>query len=185
MAGRAASLVTPGDTVDGRRKGTGLAIAVLVLWLATAAAGVTLLRAGSARRRETAGQAAAPALARIGAVPLTPEGKPPPGPHVRVSTPPGEHPLLEFSHPALAITGVACWLMYTLVHYRPFAWIAFGILATSLVLGLGWFARNRHAASAAEPGTWSFPPRLIALHGVAATLSITLTVVTALIASHG
>jgi hypothetical protein len=164
-----------------------LAIVVLVLWLCTGAAGITLLRAGSARRRAATARDAAPeeALVRIGAVPLTPEGKPPPGPHVRVRTPPGEHPLLEFSHPALATTGVACWLMFTFVHYRPFAWISFGILVATLTAGLSWFARNRQAAIREERAAWTFPPRLIALHGGAAVLSITLTVVTALVASRG
>jgi hypothetical protein len=158
---------------------------VLVLWVATAAAGVTLLRSGSTRRSAAVEQAPAEELVRIGAVPLTAEGKPPPGPHVRVATPPGEHPLLEFTHPALAITGVACWLMYTFVHYRPFAWISFGILVAALLLGLGWYLRNREAAHRRLSGGWTFPPRLIALHGAAAALSITLTVVTALVASHG
>lgn len=164
-----------------------MAIAALVLWLCTAAAGVTLLRAGTTRRRESAPPSAAPAepLVRIGAVPLTAEGKPPPGPHARVSTPAGEHPLLEFSHPALATVGVACWLMFTFVHYRPFAWISFAILVATLLVGVSWYARNRQGAPHAELRGWAFPPRLIALHGTAAALSITLTVVTALAASHG
>lgn len=164
-----------------------MAIAALVLWLCTAAAGVTLLRAGTARRRESATQRSAPAaepMVRVGAVPLTPEGKPPPGPHARVSTPPGEHPLLEFSHPALATVGVACWLMFTFVHYRPFAWISVAVLVATLLVGVGWYARNRHAALAQERDGWTFPPRLIALHGAVAALSITLTIVTALVASH-
>ena len=164
-----------------------MAIAALVLWLCTAGAGLTLLRAGTARRRQSATQAAAPAepLVRIGAVPLTADGKPPRGPHARVSTPPGEHPLLEFSHPALAVTGVACWLMFTFVHYRPFAWISFAVLVATLLVGVSWYARNRQAAGREEQAGWTFPPRLIALHGAAAALSITLTVVTALVASHG
>jgi hypothetical protein len=164
-----------------------LAIAALVLWLCTAAAGVTLLRAGTTRRRESVTEPSVPAaepLVRVGAVPLTPDGKPPRGPHARVSSPPGEHPLLEFSHPALATTGVACWLMFTFVHYRPFAWISLAALAVTLLLGVSWYARNRQAALRKERG-WTFPPRLIALHGAAAALSITLTVVTALAASHG
>jgi hypothetical protein len=171
-----------------------LAIAALVLWLATAAAGVTLLRAGASRRREAADLRpaahvlAAPAevpRARIGAIPLTPEGKPPRGPHARVTTPAGEHPLLEFSHPALAVVGVACWLMFVLVHYRPFAWIALAVLVVTLTAGLSWLLLNRHAARRQVSSAWSFPPRLIALHGLAAALSIALTVVTALAASRG
>jgi len=164
-----------------------VAIAVLVLWLCTAAAGVTLLRAGTARRRESATPPAAPAepLIRIGAVPLTADGRPPPGPRAQVSTPPGEHPLLEFSHPALATTGVACWLMFTLVHYRPFAWISFSVLVATMLVGVGWYVRNRRASLLEEHAGWTFPPRLIALHGAAAALSITLTVATALVASRG
>lgn len=158
----------------------------MVLWIATAAAGLTLLRSGKARRAEAADEVAADdVLVRIGAVPLTAEGKPPPGPHVRVATPPGEHPLLEFSHPAVAVCGAACWMMFTLVHYRPFAWISFAILVAALLLGVGWFVRNREAAHRQLAGSWTFPPRLLALHGLAAGLSITLTVVTALVASHG
>ncbi|HXZ64784.1 MAG TPA: hypothetical protein VEH05_08615 [Streptosporangiaceae bacterium] len=168
-----------------------MAIAVLVLWIATAAAGVTLLRSGRTQRAGAADESPAEEVAastgvlvRIGAVPLTKEGKPPPGPHVRVPTPPGEHPLLEFSHPALAITGVACWLMFTFVHYQPFAWISFAILVAALLLGVGWYLRNREAAQRRLNGSWTFSPRLLALHGAAAALSITLTVVTALVASH-
>ena len=122
---------------------------------------------------------------RIGAVPLTAEGKPPPGPHVRVTSPPGEHPLLEFCHPALAITGIACWMMFVLVHYQPFAWIAFAILVLTLVVGLSWLTVNRRAADHGASGVWAFPPRLVALHGAVVALAIALTVLTAITASRG
>ena len=167
-----------------------MAIVVLVLWLGTAAAGLTLLRAGGAARRAEAPRAVpadslAGALVRTGAVPLTAEGKPPPGPHVRVSTPPGEHPLLEFSHPALAVTGIACWMMFTFVHYRPLAWIAFAILVATLLVGLGWLSRTRRSGRRQEAQAWSFPSRLIWLHGLVAACSIVLTVLTAVTASRG
>jgi len=169
-----------------------LAIVTLVLWVITAAAGVTLLSTGGAARRlaaeaaraqaETAPSASAPV--RIGALPLTAEGKPPPVPKVRVATPPGEHPLLEFSHPALALTGLACWFMFVFVHYRPFAWISFGILAVTIGLGLTWLARNTQAARRHAAAAWNFPPQLVALHGAAAAIAISLTVLTALSASR-
>jgi hypothetical protein len=186
-------------------EGQALAIAVMVLWLGTAVAGLTLLKAGGAARRATTSEpattnvladslavtpAGAPVAARRStAVPLTPDGRPPPGPHIRVETPAGEHPLLEFSHPTLAVTGIACWMMYAFVHYRPLAWIAFAILAVTLVLGLGWFIRNRQEASrqagpAAGGTAWSFPPRLVWLHGCVAVCTLALTVLTALIASR-
>ena len=168
-----------------------MAIVVLVLWLVTAVAGVTLLKAGGAVRRAApapasqSGPADVMAGTRMAAVPLTPEGRPPPGPHVRVMTPDGEHPLLEFSHPALAVTGIACWMMFAFVHYRPLAWIAFAILVLTLSVGLGWMIRNRQAASRHAPAAWSFPPRLIWAHGLVATSSLVLTVLTAILASRG
>jgi hypothetical protein len=167
-----------------------VAIGVLILWFITAAAGGTVLRAGgSARRRlaeaELRNQPAASVPVRIGAIPLTPEGKPPPVPHVRVATPPGEHPLLEFMHPALGVTGLAFWAMFTFVHYRPLAWISFGILLVTLSIGLSWQGLNRVAARRQSGAAWAFPPRLLLLHGVAAGSSILLTVLTALVASRG
>jgi hypothetical protein len=169
-----------------------LAIVVLVLWLVTAGAGITLLRAGGAARRAAASVAPAResvpadvvAGTRLAAVPLTPEGRPPPGPRVRVTTPDGEHPLLEFSHPALAVSGIACWMMFAFLHYRPLAWIAFAILMLTLVVGLGWLIRNRQAASRQATAAWVFPPRLIWLHGLVAGSSLALTVLTAILASR-
>ncbi len=158
----------------------------MILWLVTAAAGVYLLRAGGATRRLAAAARATAVSepARIGAIPLAEGGGPPPVPHARVATPPGEHPLLEFSHPALAITGCACWFMFTFVHYRPLAWIAFAILVVTIGAGLGWLARTKRETGQRDEAGWDFPPRLIAMHGLAAAVSITLTVLTALSASH-
>jgi hypothetical protein len=195
-----------------------VAIVALVLWVVTAAAGVSLLSAGGAARRRAAGTGrplagtgrplagtgrspaegtrapagtgtAAPGVVRTAgapaAVPLAPGGKPPPGPHVKVATPPGEHPLLEFSHPALALTGLACWFMFVFVRYAPFAWISFGVLVATIGLGLSWLARNAQAARRRPGAAWKFPPQLVLLHGGVAAVAIALTVVTALSASHG
>jgi hypothetical protein len=162
-----------------------LAIVTLVLWVLTAAAGISLLSTGGAARRAAAAARTAGPPARTGAIPLTEEGKPPPGPRTTVATPPGEHPLLEFSHPALALTGLACWFMFVFVHYHPFAWIAFGILVVTIGVGLSWLARNTRDARRHASAAWNFPPRLVATHGLAAAIAITLTVLTALSASRG
>jgi hypothetical protein len=169
-----------------------LAIVVLVLWLATAIAGITLLRAGGAARR--AAQSAALARqtvpadvmagTRLAAVPMTPDGGPPPSPHVRIATPEGEHPLLEFSHPALAVTGIACWMMFTFVHYQPLAWISFSVLLATLLLGLAWVARNLRAVSRGASAAWPFPPRLALVHGLIGASSLVLSVLTAIVASR-
>jgi hypothetical protein len=189
-----------------------LAIVVLVLWLATAAVGLTMLRAGNSARRAAAAQAAlqpgpghtgsqqptalqAAALptvslgpeprARSAAVPLAADGSPPRAPRTRVATPPGEHPLLEFSHPALAVSGLAAWSMYVYVGYRPLAWVALGILLVTIAAGLGWLIRSSRDARREIGTAWEFPPGLVRLHGLAATLSIALTVLTAVLAARG
>jgi Flp pilus assembly protein TadB len=163
-----------------------LALVVLALWVVTAAAGVALLSSGNAARRRTAPSAQlASTAARSGAVPLTADGKPPPVPRTRVAAPAGEHPLLEFSHPALALSGLAFWFVFVLIHYRPLAWISLGILVVTLSAGLSWLAANARAARRQQKAARPFPPRLIALHGLAAAVAFTLTVLTALSASHG
>jgi Flp pilus assembly protein TadB len=186
-----------------------VAIVALVLYVITAAAGVSLLGAGGAARRREAEAAEAEAAkaeaalataqtttpaaeagratgiqARLAAPPRTADGRPPPGPKVKVVAPPGEHPLLEFSHPGLAIVGLACWFMYVFVRYTPFAWISFGTLMVAIAIGLSWLVHNRRAARRRLKGAWHFPPRLVLLHGTAAAIAILLSVLTALSASH-
>jgi hypothetical protein len=176
-----------------------VAIFVLVLWLATVGIGIALLRAGGAARVDAARVDAARVVvtatearasvqlagvpARIGALPMTAEGKPPPVPHTRVVTPAGEHPLLEFTHPALAIVGLAFWAMFTFVHYRPMAWIALAVLLVTIGMGLAWLARSGRAQQTQAPGR-RFPPRLAGLHGLSAGLTILLALLSALVASR-
>lgn len=171
-----------------------MAIVALVLWVITAAAGVSLLSTGGAARRLAAEAARAqadseqnPAVvpARYAAVPRTDDGRPPPVPKVRVTAPPGEHPLLEFSHPAMAVFGLASWFAFVFVHYRPFAWFSLGILVVAIVLGLTWLIRNAQAVQHQARAAWRFPRRLVLLHGLAAATGISLTILTALSATHG
>jgi hypothetical protein len=122
---------------------------------------------------------------RYAAVPLTKDGKPPPVPRVKVAAPPGEHPLLQFCHPALALIGFGFWLGFVLVHYRPLAWISFGVLVVTVGAGLSWLAANSLAARRHQGAARAYPPRLIALHGLAAATTLALTVLTALFAAHG
>jgi hypothetical protein len=163
-----------------------LAIAALVLWVVTAGAGLSLLGSGRAARRLATGPVrTAGTPARSAAIPLTDDGRPPPVPRTKVAVPPGERPVLEFSHPTLALAGSACWFLFVFVHYRPLAWISFGVLVLTLGLGAGWLVRSTRAARGREDPAWAFPPRLIVLHGVAATVAFALTVLTVLSASHG
>jgi hypothetical protein len=173
----------------------GLAIVALILWLATACLGLALLRAGQTARRAIGaepGPAAAPQAehtpavqAGIGAVPCTEDGRPPPAPRTTVVTPPGEHPLLEFAHPALASAGLAFWAMYTFVHYRPMAWISVAILVLTGCLGIGWLASTSQDSRRSAGARWRFPGRLAVLHGVLAACSVAVAVIVALIATGG
>jgi hypothetical protein len=97
---------------------------------------------------------------------------------------PGFRSLMEFVHPACGIIGLAFWLGYTLIHSRPLGWIAFGLVAVTACAGLSWFAANVRAARRRDPAEPppSFNGRVIALHGVAAALTLTLAALTALIA---
>jgi hypothetical protein len=173
-----------------------LAIAALILWVLTAGAGVSLLNSGRAARAAAAapaqptdatGSPAQPAgtPVRYAAVPLTKDGKPPPVPRVKVAAPPGEHPLLQFCHPALALIGFGFWLGFVLVHYRPLAWISFGVLLVTVGAGLSWLAANALAARRRQSAARALPRRLIVLHGLAAAATLTLTTLTALLAGHG
>ena len=147
-------------------------------------------KAGAAGLVQTHGAPAAPAPpagppARYAAVPLTEDGRPPPVPRAKVAAPPGEHPLLQFSHPALALIGSGFWLAFVLTHYRPLAWISFGVLVVTLGAGLSWLTANTLAARHRRGAARAFHPRLIGLHGLAAATTLALTVLAALSAGHG
>jgi hypothetical protein len=196
------------------RRETPLAIATLVVWVLTATAGLVLLVAGSAAKRaagqqaaehqapgqQAAGQQAVlapasavtvpPAAARPAAPTRAPgqgagPAEPPPIPRVKVHARPGEHPLLEFSHPTLGLIGLGLWFVYVGTRHAPLAWASFGILVAAIAAGLSWLARNRLAARRSDrPARGGFPPRLVLLHGLTATATFTLAVLTALAASH-
>ena len=96
---------------------------------------------------------------------------------------PGARSLVEFAHPAGGIIGLAFWLGFTLIHNRALGWIAFGLIAVTACVGLGWFTANNRAARRAGSGrpAPSFAGRLVALHGSAAALTVTLAALTALL----
>jgi hypothetical protein len=111
---------------------------------------------------------------------------PPPIPRVKVSAPPGEHPVLEFCHPALGITGLACWFAFVATHDRTFAHVALVVLVITIVLGLCWAAANALAARRhADGGKPAIPAHRIVLHGLAATATGVLAIVAILATSHG
>jgi hypothetical protein len=99
---------------------------------------------------------------------------------------PSGQSVVEFAHPALAIIGLGFWLGFALVHNRTLGWIAFGLAAVTVCVGLGWFTANSRAARRAGPGrpAPSFAGRLVALHGSGAALTLALAALAALV-FHG
>lgn len=177
-----------------------MAIAALVVWLLTAAAGMTMLIHGSLARRDTAAatpqdapaqpvpthaQAPAPAAVPVPGAGRGPAGEMPAIPRVKVHAAPGEHPLLEFFHPTLGLLGLGLWFIYLGTHHRPLAWVAFGVLVLTVTAGLSWLARSARAARAAGGPRRILPGRLALLHGVLATATFALVILTALAASQG
>jgi hypothetical protein len=94
--------------------------------------------------------------------------------------------LLEFAHPAFAAIGLGFWLGFTLVHNRVLGWIAFGLVAATVCLGLTWFTANARTAKRGDQGTppSSFGLRLVVLHGAAATVTFALAALAALVLSR-
>jgi hypothetical protein len=187
-----------------------VAILVLVLWLFTAGAGFSVLISSNLKRDRSAPAAPLVAAAAPTPSPAAPSASPraakqlrrerfdPPSLVAARNAPliPGGRALLEFTHPACGIIGLAFWLGFTLVHARLLGWIGFGLAAVTACAGLTWFTVNVRAArrhpqhaphhdapdheSAQEEPAPSFHGRLVALHGAAAALTLVLAALTAL-----
>jgi hypothetical protein len=112
-------------------------------------------------------------------------GKLPPITRTRIGTGPGEHPLLEFMHPALGISGLGCWIAFVITRSGAFAWGAFAVIVVTAAAGLTWvISTTRAARRRGGDHRPPFPPRLITLHGSAAALTLILAVLTALTVTH-
>ena len=175
-------------------------IAGMVVWVLTVGIGIYLLAAGIAAQRQSAGGGAVPredqpadvgtGLAPVGGGPgaLAPaaDGATVVGAAALTSGALGRgaaaggprggsraegSPLLEFTHPMLALTGLVFWIFFVMTDDRLFAWIAFGVVVVTVLAGLSWVlmtrrsARQRAAADDAEPRTAERRDRLPAVSG--------------------
>lgn len=169
-------------------KGNLVKIAGMVVWVLTAGIGVYLLAAGIAVQRQAAAGGAVS----------------------RGSSAAEGSPLLEFIHPMLALLGLTFWIFFVMTDDRLFAWIAFGVVVATVLAGLSWVTITRrtalrrdrgpgaagngagaaghgagasgHGASAAGHG---FPAHLVMIHGLAATCTFALVMISAATAAHG
>jgi|SRR5215204_2400741 len=102
-------------------------------------------------------------------------------------------PPLIFGHFLLAAAGLVLWIVYVATDSDTLAWIAFGMLAVVAALGFTMFGvwvkqRQSPAARAAvaapgepaEPAEQHFPVAIVALHGVAAFVTLVLVLLAAL-----
>ena len=167
-----------------------MAIGALLLWVFTAAAGFYLLVTSNLRRDEPV---PVPVAEPVNAVPTSTglsrqeikrayhEQFDPPSLVAARSAPvvPGARALLEFAHPACAITGLAFWLGFTLVHNRALGWIAVGLVAATACAGLTWFTANARAARKHRDAL--FNRRLVVLHGAGAALTVVLAALAAVV----
>ncbi|GGS69860.1 hypothetical protein ACFFV7_17470 [Nonomuraea spiralis] len=86
--------------------------------------------------------------------------------------------VLLLSHPALAVSSLACWVAYVLTGSGPLAFAAFGGLTVAALLGFTMFTRwlggGRHQRRAG-----GFPVLAVILHGVAGVTTFALVLLTA------
>ncbi len=187
-------------------------IAAMLIWIVTAAAGVSLLAARRPARSSAEpapapaegvpANAGAPAQGQAGAstqgqTPASTQGqagvppeaaaayaagaKVPPITRSRVTTQPGEHPLLEFMHPALGIVGLGCWIAFVFTRFRGFAWVALGVIVVTIAAGVTWYLINARAGEAGG----RYPARRLLVHGSGAAVTFVLAIVTLLALAHG
>ena len=93
--------------------------------------------------------------------------------------------VLIFAHPILATTGLSFWIGYVLTLRLAYAWIGFGVLAASAMLGFVMLTRwlvgrgGRHARGAEQ----HFPARIVAIHGAVGLTTFALVLITATLAT--
>ena len=178
----------------------------MLLWIFTAAAGVSLLaarrpargsrdsapapakapaEAGAPAPAEAHAPASVPAAAGVppAAAAAYPEGAKIPITRTRVTTRPGEHPLLEFMHPALGIVGLGGWIAFVITRFRVFAWVALGVAVVTIAAGVISYVVNARARKAGGRHRARRARRLL-VHGSGAAVTFVLAIVTTLIAHH-
>ena len=169
-----------------------MAIAAMLFWMCTAAVGAYLLMsrvrpvdAGAEPEPQPERVAAAGAPGAAGTVeaaqpaPAAPAPRrakdrfdPPSLARAKAEPIPGLRALAEFAHPALAIIGLAFWILYVLSRDRVFAAIGLGIILGAIAAGVSWFTANRRAVAAGRRDALSLSPRLLILHGAGAALTL-------------
>ena len=166
-----------------------MAIAALLIWMCTAAVGAYLLTSRARPADDgveaepahapqpepvTAPAAAAPAQQAAHPKDRRPKDRFDPPSLVRAKSQPipGGRALAEFAHPALAIIGLAFWILYVLSRDRVFAAIGLGVVLGAICAGLSWFTVNHRDVRKGQRSALALSPRLLILHGTGAALTL-------------
>lgn len=160
-----------------------MAIAAMLFWMCTAAVGAYLLvsrarpaDAGAEPEQQPEPVAAGASQSAPAPAPQPRRAKdrfdPPSLARAKAEPIPGLRALAEFAHPALAVIGLAFWILYVLSRDRVFAAIGLGIAGGAICAGLSWFTANRRAVAAGRRDALFLSPRLLILHGVGAALTL-------------
>jgi hypothetical protein len=170
-----------------------VAIAAMLFWMCTVAVGAYLLisrvhpaDAGAEPEPQpepVAAQAAPGAVGTAAATQSAPAAAPKPRrakdrfdppslARAKAEPIPGLRALAEFAHPALAVIGLAFWILYVLSRDRVFAAIGLGIVLGAICAGLSWFTANRRAVAAGRRDALFLSPRLLILHGAGAAVTL-------------
>ena len=172
-----------------------MAIAAMLFWMCTAAVGAYLLTSrvrpadvGAEPEPQPEPVAAQAAPGAAGAAGTAEATQPPPAApkprrakdrfdppslaRAKAEPIPGLRALAEFAHPALAVIGLAFWILYVLSRDRVFAAIGLGIVLGAICAGLSWFTANRRAVAAGRRDALFLSPRLLILHGAGAAVTL-------------
>jgi hypothetical protein len=93
---------------------------------------------------------------------------------------------LIFAHPILASVGLTFWIVFLSTKDVSYAWIGFGVLSASAMLGFAMLTRwltgrgGRHARGAEQ----QFPARIVATHGVVGLTTFALVLIASTLATN-
>lgn len=91
--------------------------------------------------------------------------------------------LLIFAHPVLAVSALAFWVVHVVTADPLFAWLSFGVLSASVLLGFTMFTRWLGAGRHARGAEQRFPMVAVLLHGAVGVVTFVLVLLTAAVAS--
>ncbi len=94
--------------------------------------------------------------------------------------------VLVFAHPVLASVGLVLWIAFLVTMHVSYAWIGFGVLSVSVMLGFVMLTRwlvgrgGRHARGAEQ----QFPARIVSIHGVVGLTTFALVLIASTLATN-